>query len=145
MNRSACARSGFTLTEVVMAMSIGGLMMAGTVSGYIQCMRQVEWASYSFAANSLAMQKLEQTRAAKWDRLAYPAVDAVVSTNFPVEVQVLDVPTSKTNVVYATNYTTITTVSTTPPLKMIRVDCTWQFLNRGVFTNTIATYRAPEQ
>jgi type II secretory pathway pseudopilin PulG len=136
---------GITLIEVVFAMGIGGLLMAGITNGFIQCMRQAEWSSYSLAANSLALQRLEQTRAATWDRFASPPNDQVVSANFPPDVQILDIPISKTNIVYATNYTTIQAVSTNPPLKLVRVDCVWRFLNRGLFTNTLVTYRAPNQ
>ena len=35
-------------------------------------------------------------------------------------------PFSKTNIVYVTNYTSILTVSTNPPVKMVRVDCVWE-------------------
>ena len=96
-------------------------------------------------AQSLAMQRLEQTRAAKWEVQTDPQTDELQSTNFPVEVRVLDIPSSKTNIVYATNVTTITTLSASPALKRIRVDCSWKFWNRRVFTNTIVTYRAPDQ
>ena len=116
--------------------------MAVVATGSIQCMRQAEWTSHSLAANSLAAQRLEQARAATWDRGA--SIDQVVSANFPVDVEILDIPISKTNIIYATNYTTILSISTDPPLKMIRVDCVWRFLNRGLFTNMIATYRAPD-
>ena len=112
--------SGVTLVEVVVAMALGGLMMAAVTGGFIQCMRRAEWSSYSLAANSLALQKLEQTRSAGWDTTGS---DKLLTNNFPPDRQVLDVPFSKTNIVYATNYTSILTVSTNPPVKMVRVDC----------------------
>jgi hypothetical protein len=28
---------------------------------------------------------------------------------------------------------------------MIRVDCTWNFMGKRTFTNTVVTYRAPDQ
>jgi hypothetical protein len=68
-------------------------------------------------------------------------VDQLVSANFPNVVEVLDIPRSGTNLVYATNYTTIAVISTSPPLKLVRVDCVWNFMNRGPFTNTTVTYR----
>ena len=92
-----------------------------------------------------AMRRLEQTRAAKWDPLAYPSVDDVVQSNFPVTITNLDIPLNGTNAVYATNTTTITLISTNPPLKMVRVDCVWSVLSRGPFTNSLITYRAPDQ
>jgi type II secretory pathway pseudopilin PulG len=138
-------QSAFTLTEVVMAMAISALVIGGIIAGYTMSSQRAEWSSYSLAAHSLAMQRLEQTRACKWDPQGWPQVDELVSTNFPVRVDVLDLPISGTNVVYATNTTTITTITTNPPLKMIRVDCKWMFLSRGPFTNTVATYRTADQ
>ena len=69
----------------------------------------------------------------------------LVSSNFPLRVQILDIPITLSNIVYATNLITISTVSSNPALKMISVQCTWPFLDRGVFTNTIVSYRAPDQ
>ena len=135
---------GFTLVEALISMMITGIMVTGVVAGYTQCMRQAEWSAYSLAAQSLAMQPIEQARAAKWDPYANPAVDLV--TNLPpITINILDIPISGTNIVYATNRTTVRTVSTTPPLKEISVETTWRFLNRGVFTNTVVSYRAPDQ
>ncbi len=139
------AISGFTLMEVVLAIAIGGILISGMMLGYIQAAIRAEWSAHSLAAQSLAVMRLEQARAAKWDRLAYPPLDQLVSGNFPMTVEVLDIPVTGTNIAYATNLTTVTTISTTPPLKMIRVDCIWAFGSRGVFTNTVATYRAADQ
>ncbi|MSU20294.1 MAG: hypothetical protein EXS30_02740 [Pedosphaera sp.] len=135
----------FTLAEVVMAMAISALVIGGIIAGYTMSAQRAEWSSYSLAAHSIAMQRLEQTRAAKWDPQGWPQIDELVSSNFPARVEVLDIPISGTNVVYATNITTITSMSATPPLKMIRVDCSWMFLSRGPFTNTVATYRTSDQ
>ena len=68
-----------------------------------------------------------------------------MSANFPVEVLPLGMPSISTGGVLATNVTTIIPISTDPPLKMVRVDCTWAFLSRGPFTNTLITYRSPDQ
>jgi len=66
------------------------------------------------------------------------------AANFGQQVLILDVPVTGTNYVYATNNTTITTLSTDPPLKMISVDTIWRFPRGRVFTNSVATYRAPD-
>ena len=71
-------------------------------------------------------------------------MDQLVSSNFPVQVSMLDVPMNGSNITYATNITTISTISTAPPLKMISVEAVWQFINGKVYTNSIATYRAPD-
>ena len=88
---------------------------------------------------------MEQARSANWDLLASPPRDQLVSANFPTTNEVLDIPISGTNIVNATIFTTITPVSTNLQLRLIRVDCVWPFLNRGLFTNSIQTYRAPDQ
>ena len=137
------AISAFTLVEVVLAVAVGAILISGMILGYVQAAVRAEWSAHSLAAQSLAVMRLEQTRAAKWDRVAL--VDQVVSSNFPVAVEVLDLPVVGTNIAYATNFTTVTMVSTDPPLKMIQVDCIWAFANRGIFTNTVITYRAPNQ
>ncbi len=143
--RRGVKNAGFTLPELVIATAIAAISLSGVIYGYILSAQSAEWSAYNLAANSLAIQRLEQTRSAKWDRQASPPVDDVVPTNFPVVVEILDIPITKTNVVLATNLTTISTVSTLPPLKMIRVDCSWLFTSGRVFTNTVVTYRAPDQ
>lgn len=139
------ADQAFTLAEVVIASGLAALSAGGIIYGYVMSARRAEWSAYRLAANSMAVGRLEQARAAKWDPLGYPPVDELQSSNFPVAAGVLDIPISRTNVVFATNVTTISVVSTNPPLKMIQVDCSWRFLDQRSFTNTIVTYRAPDQ
>ena len=135
---------GFTLVEVLMAMMILGIAVTGIVVGFLKSLRQAEWSAYSLAAQSLAMQPIEQARGAKWDPYANPPVDQIAT--MPTRVtNILDIPISGMNIVYATNATTVRTISATPPLKEITVICTWQFMNRGVFSNTMVAYRAPDQ
>ncbi|HTG45521.1 MAG TPA: hypothetical protein VK633_13425, partial [Verrucomicrobiae bacterium] len=110
-----------------MAVTILLLSSTAIVTGYVLSANRSEWSAYSLAAHSIAMQRLEQVRAAKWDPYAYPAADEVKGTNFPQLVEVLDVPISGTNIVYATNRTTITTVSSDPPLRMVKVECSWRY------------------
>jgi hypothetical protein len=139
------ARSAFTLAEVVIASAIGALTIGSVIYGYVMSARRAEWSGYSLAANSLAMQGVEMARACKWDLLAAVPVDELVPANFPTRTNILDIPVAGTNVVWATNFTTIKSVSANPPLKMIRVDCVWRFQAKGPYTNTIVTYRAPDQ
>jgi type II secretory pathway pseudopilin PulG len=136
---------GFSLAETVVSLALTATTIIGVVTGFLQSSQEAEWSSWSLAAQSQALRCLEQARAAKWDPQGFPAVDEVLSTNFPVRIEVLDIPMSGNNVTYVTNRTTISTVSVNPPLKMIRVDSTWSFMNRGVFTNRAFTYRAPDQ
>lgn len=139
------SNAGFTLAEVVIAMAIAAVAIGGVIYGYVMTAQRAEWSSYSLAAQSLALQRIEQARACQWDPSGYPPVDQLVSSNFPTAIDILDIPMSGTNVVYATNVTTISLLSTNPYLKMIRVDCRWMFQKRGAFTNTVVTYRGPDQ
>ena len=127
-------------------MAVTVMSLGGVVSGYIFATRQAEWSGYSLAAQALAAQRLEQTRAAKWDLRSTPPADELTTGKFPtVSVNVLDIPVSGTNIAYATNLTTFTDVSTGGyQFRLIRVDCLWSFNNRP-YSNTVATYRAPDQ
>ena len=141
--RAARRCGGFTLEEVVVSMAISALTIGGVASGYVTTNKRAEWSTYSAAAQSAALQQIEQARAAKWDPLALPATDELVSANFPVTTAKLDLPGASGTVAYVTNRTTITRLSVDPPLKLIRVDSSWSFQSRGPFTNSVTTYRSP--
>jgi hypothetical protein len=144
MKVSCLGNQAFTLAEIVIASALGSMTVGAGLYGYVMSARRAEWSGYSLAAHSLAVQGIEQARAAKWDPTgAQP--DELAQTNFPAVVNILDIPISGTNIVYATNFTTISYVSTNPAVKMIRVDTVWMFIKRGPFTNTVVTYRAPDQ
>jgi type II secretory pathway pseudopilin PulG len=136
---------GMTLAEVVISLGIGGMIFGGVLVGYMQSANRAEWSAYQLAAQAAASQRLESARASKWDTQSAPMVDMLVATNFPVTVTALDIPLIGTNIAWATNQVFISTVSANPPLKMIRVETVWSFRGRGLFTNTTATYRAPDQ
>ena len=138
---------GFTLAEVVVAIAIATLSFGGVIFGYVLTADRAQWSAYSLAAQSLAMQGVEQARAAKWDPKAWPAVDELGVTNY-TQVDLLDVPVSGQSV-QATNYISVTVVSQDPPLRQLRADCVWRLLNgrrsRGPFTNTVITLRTADQ
>ncbi len=136
---------GMTLPEVVISIAIGGLVFGGVLTAYVQSAIRAEWAAYNLAGHSLALQRLEQVRAAKWDTQSSPPVDLVVASNFPVTVDLLDIPISGTNITFATNFVAISTVSSDPPLRLISVNTVWQFRPGKLFTNTTASFRAPDQ
>ncbi len=138
-------QTAFTLVEVAISLAIIGIVMTGVIIGFVQSTKRAEWSAYSLAAQSLAIQRMEQARSAKWDPFGSPPADLLVASNFPVSVAILDVPMSGTNLVRATNTTKIIDIKTDPPLRMIYVECVWRFLDRGIFTNSIATYRATDQ
>ena len=141
-------RSGFSLVEVVIAIAIVSLSFGGVIYGYVLITDKAEWTSYSLAAQSLAMQEVELARGAKWDPNAWPPVDEFPPTNFSRS-QTLDLPVAG-QPVYATDYVSITTVSTVPPLRQLQADCVWTLPSRGAsirgpFTNTVITLRTADQ
>lgn len=142
--RSQRSGKAFTLTEVCVATVVAAITVAGLIQGHIQSQERADWSGTSLAAQAMAVQRMEQTRAARWD--AEAGVDEVIASNFPTQALPLDLPMSGTNIVYGTNTTTITTISATDPmLKMIRVDCVWRWNRKNkLMTNTVATYRSPD-
>lgn len=146
--RASHSRDGFTLTETMIAIAMVVIMLQAIVYGYTLSANRAEWSAYSLAAQSLASQGVEQARAAKWDPQAYPGVDELStgaggSTNYS-SIDKLDVPIAGAPV-YATNYVSIINFSLNPLYRQIKSDCVWRLGNRGPFTNTILTLRAPDQ
>jgi hypothetical protein len=139
---------GFTLTEVVISVGLAALTFTGVIYGYALTSDQAQWSACSLAAQSLAVEGVEQARAAKWDPQAWPQIDELGITNYS-QVSPLSVPVAKGNIMFATNYISITTVSAVPPVRELHSDCVWRMLNgsrtRGLFTNTVVTLRAPDQ
>ena len=147
--RKSQTRHGFTLTEVVISLAIAATVFSGVMYGYVLSTDQAEWSAYSLAAHSLALQGVEQARGAKWDPQAWPSIDELGVTNY-TQISTLDVPTLPGNPTLATNYISISTVSTYPPLRELRADCVWALAyrkgrTRGPFTNTVVTLRAADQ
>ena len=133
-----------TLAEVVVAMAITGLAVGGIVTGYAYCTNSAERAALSLAASARAMERIEESRSAKWDTASWPPVDQVVATNFPSKVVTLDLSGSGEVATTATLNTLISEISASPPLKSIRVDCIWKYKTEMV-TNSIEVCRAPDQ
>lgn len=143
-----CARrrqSGMTLVEVIVALLVTGLAVGGIVNGYIYCTNSTHKAALALAANARAMERIEETRSAKWDTSSWPMVDQLVSSNFPIKSVTLDLSGAGTAVSTATLQTVISQVSVTPPLRRIRVDCVWSYRGAQWVTNSIETFRAPDQ
>lgn len=132
----------FTLIECVVAIAIAALVMAGMFEGYSLASDRAQFASYSLAANAIATKELENIICAGW------VVSGVENTDIfnPVltnpTVNALCLPSYGSNLVYATNYATITQVSTNPSYVMVEVQCVYNFLGQGNFTNTVAVMRA---
>lgn len=141
---AARTRMGMTLIEVLIALAIAGLGIGAVISGYVFTVTTAERSALSLAANAKALERVEEVRAAQWDTSLFPPLDELTSTNFPDEVVILDSSGTSGAVTYGTNRVVISDISTTPPLRRIRVDCIWKFYNGKVMTNTIETCRAPD-
>jgi prepilin-type N-terminal cleavage/methylation domain-containing protein len=141
---------GFTLAEVLISLAIAAMVFSGVITAYVQSSYRAEWSGYSLAAQSLAIQQLEQARAANWDVSTIPVRNEI--TNVPtVTSAILDLPVNGTNIVWATNYTTISSIAITntvgASVYMVRVDTAWPFNwagKRRYYTNTVADIFAPD-
>jgi prepilin-type N-terminal cleavage/methylation domain-containing protein len=134
----------FTLIEVAVAMAIGVLVMAGMFEGYTLASRRAQFASYSLAASATAMKQMERIVASQWVVSGLSVTNIFNPTLVAVQTNSLGMPSNGTNLVYATNFATVTQLSTNPPYLMVRVDCVWNFMGLGVFTNTMAVMRGPD-
>ena len=161
-------RIAFTLAEVVISLAIVATVFGGILVAYTQAAKRAEWSGYSLAAQALAIQQLEQARCAQWDPSMNPYKNDftniwLLSSNYPVSPPLytykgytwtnLDLPTTGTNYVRATNLVTIRMLNfngvSTPNVQfqMIKVGTSWPFVWGGktnIFTNTICTYVAPD-
>ena len=145
----ATRTGGFTLAEVIVSTAILGMVFSGVVYGYLLTNYRAEYSLYSLAAQSLAVQGVEQARAAKWDPNSWPPVDELGVTNYAVG-EVLDLPAAGGEPIWATNYIQVSTISDIPALRELRADCVWSMGSlhgrpRGPFTNTMVTFRASDQ
>jgi hypothetical protein len=125
-----------------------------------------QWSAMSLAAQSLAAQGLETARAAVWEPRWWTAVtntgpgtyDELPPTNYMEPPAMLDIPISGTPystnagqaftnyAFFATNFVTVSLVSSNPYVRQIRVDCVWVFPpTRQPYTNTIVTQRAADE
>jgi len=144
LDRSRGGVSGFTLIEVTVALAISVLMMAGMFKGYTMASRRAQFSSYQLAANAMAMQQMESIVAANWVVSGTSVTNIFSASLTNMQVSALCLPNSATNLVYATNFATVTQISTNPPYIMVQVSCVWSFMGMGVFTNTVAVLRAPD-
>ena len=93
----------------------------------------------------MASQRLENIVAASWVVSGTSVTNVLNPALRAQQVNALGLPSSGTNLVYATNFVTVTQISINPPYLMARVDCVWNFMGMGTFTNTVAVLRAPDE
>src|SRR5579871_5992091 len=146
-------KAAFTLAELVISIAIIASSMAGLILGFIQVNYRSELAAMSLGAQSLAVRSVEQARCAKWDvhsstpNLTGSGTDnEMPPTNFTtIYSNALVVPATGQSV-SVTNYVSVSTISTNPPVRMIRSDCVWRAPFKGQwFSNTVISYRSSDQ
>jgi len=134
-----------TLMEVLVSFAISLFTILSLVTGYIFAANAAERFNLSQAANEVALERLEQTRCAQWITSVSPGVDQLQSTNFTNVVINLDYSGNGIQTTQATNITTISTISTSPALRKVHVDCIWNFGAYGtLMTNSIEMIRSPK-
>ena len=137
---------GMTLAEVLIAIAIFALVFGSVLTGLTQARYRANWSSLNLQAAKFAEQRYEQIQSARWEPTASPAVDEVVSKNFPTTTaNLMDYAAGGSLI--ATNTVRIDTLPTTanPQYKAITCTVVWQYRGRGPFTNIIASVRAPDQ
>lgn len=140
--RKPTTRSALTLIEVVVALAVAVILLAGMFKGYMMVSRRAIYASYSVAADALAMKQLEQIVSASW--IPSTGVTNLFDPTLTLtQTNALGMPGTATNLIYATNYASVRQVSQSPPYAMIRVDCVWSFMDMGLHTNSVAVLRGP--
>jgi len=137
-------QAGMTLIEILIAVAITALTVIGIVRGYEFCLASSVKDSFYMAAIARAQERIEQTHSARWITTS-PQINELQPSNFPPETVVLDLFAQSTNSLTAILKTTISDITTSPPVKLIHVDCIWRFEGNQWVTNSIETCRAPDQ
>lgn len=165
----------FSLVEALLAFTVLALSVGGIVYGYAQVNRMALWCSMSLAAQSYALQGMEQARAAQWNPWDFSTntgpwtENQITATPFNpsiiTQIDLLDIPIKgnpfSTNAngaftntdFYVTNIITVSTVtnygsgaSFPANLREIESQAIWIFPYTGqLFTNTVVTLRASDQ
>jgi hypothetical protein len=158
-------KGAFTLMEVVISTAIVALVFAGIIKAYIQTGLRLEWTGYSLAAQSLALETIEQARSTLWDPTQYPPVNEIYNLNLMgtatnattgtwtgYSTNTLDIPVPNGGTpVLATNYVSVqmsyVSTYTNVQMEIVEVQTVWPFIRSGnnvYFTNTMATIISPD-
>jgi len=130
-----------------MCVLITGLVLAGTVQGYILSSIRMQFASCSMAANAIATEHMEQVLSAEWNTMA--GVNQYSSSSLTNNATgTLCMPNMAGNPIPYTNYTSIAFMSN-PSYAVINVKCVWTLpnfltLTNRTFTNAVTTIHSPD-
>ena len=155
--------SGFTLVEVLVSLVILAIVLGGVCYGYTEANRIAIWSSMSQAAQSFALQGMEQARDALWNpwdantvrrRIASHERRRFHSTRFhgcsheraPYASTATNYAYFQTNYVYITKITNSNSGMFYCQLRQITSTVVWTFpFTRENWTNTVVTLRASDQ
>ncbi len=162
----------FTLFEALIAITILSLAIGGIVYGYAQVNKMAQWSAMSAAAQSYALQGMEQARAAQWNpwdvstNTGQWSENEITVPSVIVQQDLLDVPMKNlpystnaaggftNSLFFVTNYITVTQVTTSKGgvqfpanLRQIASVAYWTFplYTNRIFSNTVITLRASDQ
>ncbi len=128
-------------------MAIAALTVSSIISCYLMAVQRSEWTAASTAAQQLAMDRMSQLRALRWE-VSWEGdttrTNELLAGNYVDGAEALNLPQTGTVPLLATNYVTVRRLYD-PDLLLLRVDCVWSLLSRGPFTNTLVSYRASDQ
>ena len=121
-------QAGFTLAETMVSILILGLVFAGTLLTYTRAEERAEWSGYSLAAQSLCVKTMEQFHAVLWDTQSTPTNNGTLSIPL-TSTNLLDIPVSGTNAVWATTTASIASFTGPGPCyyEMITVNTAWSW------------------
>lgn len=140
------ADAGMTLAEVLIAVAIFAMVFGSVLTGLTQARYRAAWASLNLEASKFAERQLELVQTANWDPTASPAIDEIISNNFPtVTVDLMDYTGG--GLLLATNSVRIDVLPNTgsPQYKVVTSTIVWRYRGRGPFTNIVTSIRAPDQ
>jgi type II secretory pathway pseudopilin PulG len=144
--RKRRVNAAFTIVEAVMSIAILALVMAGLIYGYVQTNYRAEWSSMSLAAQSQAVQAVEQARAAQWD-VHVVSSDPLIPPQTYTRTSTMLIPSTGASIT-VTSIVDIINILTNPPLRQIRAACWWRLpptTNGTLYSNTVVTWRAPDE
>ena len=144
-NRRKRSQAGLTLTEVLVSIVLTGVATVGMINGHVFASQQ---SARSLATAEVQMEmdsRLAETKAARWDILAFPVMDQLVSENFPSRVVEMDSRAAGEAQSMIESRVSIATISSDPPLKKVEIECVWTAKSGDLRTNIVTTLRSPDQ
>jgi len=141
------SEAGMTLAETLIASAIFAIVFASVITSLSLAGYRSEYARFNAAGAKFAEEAMERCRNAPWDPLAVPAIDMLVSSNFPADSILLDTYAARGNPLNGSRAVTITPVpaATNASYKVIMVQVVWGYKGRGPTTNTLVSLRAPDR